>query len=279
MMRHLSMLLLCLVVGCQKVIDLDLRRVQKRLVVNGTITDSPGPYTISLSHTTTYSFKDSSDFISGVTGAKVWMEDNLGNTENLPEWQPGLYRTDSTGHFQGVAGRSYALHIITPEGKHYASLPELLQPVATIDSIYYKYNATEGAKGQYTVSIDMLDPPGKGNYYRWNFFINGTYLIEIHVDSDNFFDGSPLKGKVVGGWSQPQDSMLVEVQQMSLSKDAYDFWRLVDVQYRQQSNAPYDTPPAPILGNVYNLNDPNDYALGYFGASGMTHKKIWLRNK
>jgi len=32
----------------------------------------------------------------------------------------------------------------------------------------------------------------------------------------------------------------------------------------------------PLIGNVYNVNNPDDYALGYFQVSAITSKTIYI---
>ena len=41
-------------------------------------------------------------------------------------------------------------------------------------------------------------------------------------------------------------------------------------QVDAQDNSPYDIPPAPLIGNVHNANDPDDYTLGYFNVLGVS---------
>ena len=36
----------------------------------------------------------------------------------------------------------------------------------------------------------------------------------------------------------------------------------------------FDPLPASLEGNIYNINQPNELALGYFGASAVSYKRI-----
>jgi hypothetical protein len=51
----------------------------------------------------------------------------------------------------------------------------------------------------------------------------------------------------------------------SLTERAYTFWDQID-QTVSNVGTIFDAPPAPILGNIYNLNDPDEQVLGYFSA-------------
>jgi hypothetical protein len=66
---------------------------------------------------------------------------------------------------------------------------------------------------------------------------------------------------------------LVEVSQYSLTREAYRFWERYEEQ-RIRTGSILDPLPEPIEGNVYNVNDQNDIALGYFSASSVTTKRI-----
>ena len=74
-----------------------------------------------------------------------------------------------------------------------------------------------------------------------------------------------------------EDFVVFQVQQMSLSKEAYLFWNNVKTESDPSNNAPYDTPPTPLIGNVYNVNDPSDYVLGYFEVSGVSIATIIVK--
>lgn len=63
-------------------------RVDPMLIVDGQITDQPGPYTIRLTRTSNYSIRSVNLLEPGAT---VVIADNLGNQETLKEQSPGAY--------------------------------------------------------------------------------------------------------------------------------------------------------------------------------------------
>jgi hypothetical protein len=261
--------------GCETVVDLKLKDNPNLLVVNGTVTNAPGPYNVSLRNTMPYTLvQGQADDAQPVTNAIVRIIDDSGNSETLVEWSPGNYNTGNSS-FQGQVGRSYRVDIVTKEGKHYESKSETILPVTPIDSLYYEYYPFDEV--HYRIFIDFREPAGIKNYYRWKCFVDGRFQIPIHVDNDNFVDGQEIKGLEVGGWDEPVNGMLVEIQMSSLSRNAYNFWDIAGQQFTQVDNQPYDTPPVPLFGNVYNADNPKDQALGYFGASAVSVQKIVLR--
>ncbi len=65
------------------------------------------------------------------------------------------------------------------------------------------------------------------------------------------------------------------VYQSSLTFSAYDYWRKADLLTNRVGSV-FDTPPAPLIGNIYNVNDPSDKPLGYFQATNSTFSRFFL---
>ena len=70
-------------------------------------------------------------------------------------------------------------------------------------------------------------------------------------------------------------NILVEVQQFSIDRSAYEYFKVINNQVSQSGglNAP---PPAALLGNLFNPNDASDLILGQFTAAGITTKRIFI---
>jgi len=109
------------------------------LVVEGTITNDPPPYTVNLTQSIRYNSNNSNP---KVMYADVRIIDDSGNIENVTEtpFGSGIYQTSSTG-MQGKIGKSYKLKITlfndygqpnTTYESDWVKIPESL----TIDSIY-----------------------------------------------------------------------------------------------------------------------------------------------
>jgi len=69
-----------LLTSCQKVIDLKVKDASPKYVIEGNVTNLPGPYTVTLSRTTPF---NTSWQFNGVGGATVTISDNMGNSETL----------------------------------------------------------------------------------------------------------------------------------------------------------------------------------------------------
>ena len=106
---------------------------QKIPVIQGAISDQPGPYRVALSWAKP--FNSESFKTDGIQGAKVYIQDDAGNSEKLTEAANGEYYTSAQG-IKGILGRTYHVHIQFPDGNIYESVPARLEQPVMIDSLY-----------------------------------------------------------------------------------------------------------------------------------------------
>lgn len=241
--------LLLLQTSCQKVIDLKVKDADKQYVIEGNVTNLPGPYTVTISQTTKF---NASWQFQGVGGATVTISDNAGNSETLQETQTGIYQT--TG-LTGVEGRTYDLRINLGE-KTFTSTSTMPYRV-NFDSLYIRelVNISKTVKAAVPV---FTDPKGQGNSYRFNQYINGVLDKELYYQNDDFTDGLMNTFALL----QPDpDSTLhandkVEIDMQCIDKPIYKYWFSLD----QSSNGDGSTIPSNPVTNI------QGGALGYFSA-------------
>jgi Domain of unknown function (DUF4249) len=154
--RQFSFLLFLVIGACIDPITLKINSDEGVIVVDGGITNQPGPYTVYLFR----SVKVENDLEKrqGVTGAFAYIIDDEGNTEKLKDNVPGVFV--SSASFQAKLGHSYYLRIEAFGGLVYESLPQVLHPIDPIDSLYFEF-------------VDKPDSPGsKENNAGFNVFLN-----------------------------------------------------------------------------------------------------------
>ncbi|SDL09318.1 protein of unknown function [Catalinimonas alkaloidigena] len=252
------------VVSCTDEIDLDLPEGETRLVVDGHITNVLDSQTVKLTTTASYF---SGQPTPPVTGATVWLSDETGTRHNLAETRSGVYQK----YFAGDTNRTYVLHIETAEGRVYASAPELLHPVAPIDTLTYvdEEEVPFGDPGFYLM-INAQEPGHTQDFYRWRYYVNDTLVTDPSEQiyaSDEFVNGNPIVDFQIS-YEPVQVGDYVRVEQMNISRALYEY---LTILYQQTSGGgPFDTPPAPVPSNVQNVNDPNERVLGFFYAAGIT---------
>jgi len=67
----------------------------------------------------------------------------------------------------------------------------------------------------------------------------------------------------------------VEVKQLSLSEEAFRYWSSIETQVSSTGSI-FDPPPVAIPGNITNCTHPDDIAFGFFGASSISTKSIFI---
>jgi hypothetical protein len=280
------------------------------LVVDGVLTNLPGPYIIKLSLSTNLD----SPYYNPVTQASVSIWDNMGNKEELIETVPGTYVTHAED-FSGIIGRKYKLEIQTNSGKYYESdFEELLAPVG-IDSVYaeIEYQQVENGihdKVGYQFYLDTEIAEQDTNYYFWR--ISSTYKYNSDYYTRYIYDHGlipfPDADSIYTCWlthkieqlytyktenlSQPKLERIplnyestesralsirysLMVDQFTIDSDAFQYWDDLREQSSQQDNI-YTTQPYQIRGNMFNPNDLGEPVLGYFMVSGQAQQRIYV---
>jgi len=275
---------------------------QEFLVVEGLITDQPGPYTIKLSKTLPLGIRSTA---TPVKGSVVTITDDLGSTISLKETDAGTYVTDSAV-FSGKTGRSYTLHIYTNSGisrRNYESLPIEMKPVPPIDSVYYEKIEITGNEmwnqnpEGCLVYLDTHDPTNQCNYYRWEFTDTWEFRLpyevpnntcwtssasdEINIKSTASLSEARISKYLLSFISNNSDRLTVKysilVNQYSINEDEYVYWdKLRNIS--QQVGGLYDMIPSAISSNVRCISNPDEKVLGYFSVSAKKSRRIFIKD-
>lgn len=326
-------LILC---ACVERIEFDIPPVELQTVVEGMISDSPGPYTVKVSHGISLD-SDTSDR-APIRNVMIKLYDDEGNVEDLVETNPGEYMTG--GLIQGKVGHSYYIRLETPDGKIFESEPETINPSGDLDNIRIAYEARTVKKSYGDVAADVFNiyvdshaASAAESYVRWRF--RGTYKVftspELHMTEfppyTPYKNPYPCSGvRVVAGptgsgglllrfadcicctcWARhyepfPQlsdtqlasngqfnnvkvgevpinnatfhEKYLVEIDQMSLSQEAFDFFRIVREQKESAADL-FQPPSGEIRGNIRAINS-GDAIVGIFWATSITKKSLFI---
>lgn len=168
--------------SCEKIIDIDLNTSSPQIVIEGNISDEPGPYTVKLSKTV--NFNDANTY-PPVTGALVIISDGTGVTDTLTETVSGSYQTHS---ITGTHGKTYTLKVIA-EGKQYNAVSTMPYKV-NLDSIQFNLHSEPGESEKTLAVVPLyLDPVEFGNSYRFFFSANGKEDKLYQVSNDNIGNG------------------------------------------------------------------------------------------
>lgn len=300
--------------SCIDELDIDTETKRNLLVVEGGITTAFGPHEILLSKSAKYGSVLVDD-VKKETNAIVYLRNQNGDQEFLEEGKDGSYLTSA--NFAATVGDEYSLIITLANGERYISTKQKIEPVAEIDSLILVWKKQPSLSDiQFNSGVDVYaqwkDPEDKANFYQWktggvykintrpdlhvarNFFGNPVpdpldccetcFVYEtnsgLKIFKDNLTNGNIIIEKV--GFIEDDggrfmEKYLVVVQQLSLTKEAYQFYELLNNQLSIQGDI-FDAPPAKVGSNFINLDNPNEDVIGFFTASDLKTDSIFIDN-
>jgi hypothetical protein len=281
------------------------------LVVDGLISNKPGPYEVKLSLSSPI---QSPQFIP-YSNAEVTLIEKDGNTETLTETEPGVYHTAENG-MQGEIGKKYKIIITTADDEIYESEYQLLREPVGIEKVYAEsqinqteddYNPDYGV--QFFVDTELAK--SDTNFLLWRlygeykyetdfktWFVYENHQLSAFSNSDSIHvcyvkdNISSLFTMSTEDLAKPKIDRLplnfvytssrklsirysLLVKQMTLDRESFIFYsELKDIIAQQESL--YAEQPYQIRGNVFNINQPDEVVLGYFLVAGETEKRIFI---
>jgi hypothetical protein len=265
------------------------------LVVDGAITDSPGPYFMTLALTNLPGLKP-----LPLANAMISITDELGNSEAYFEVAKGKYQLNGTTVY-GRPGGSYTVNITLKNGRQYRSTTEVLPSVpkaidaTSIEVVNDKFINNIGQevnRWQVHTYLDTTLPSNKNGRFRWsvsevwNLFPTcypgsiscpqicyifqpvSTYnLVVINVKDYASTQLNNLSLMSRGVDLTFNGRHYFNVTQYSMNEGAYDYWSRVSDLLNKRGSV-FDTPPSVIVGNITCLTNAEEIAYGYFEASG-----------
>lgn len=306
-MKHPIFYLLSLLslTACLEPIDFEPELEQEFLVVDGTFTDSDESDYIRLSK----AFEYGKQLRLPVEEATLIVYDGNGNSEQLIALGEGVYKFQKQ-EVKGEVGESYYLEIELKDGRRYRSMPELLNAAPPIDSLTFKINRFEEpndlgrvvARLEFQLFVNStINPEGKNNFLLWEtehiYAFEQPYLYyiafsksvicyvrepineqQIYVlDGNDFTANAPIEAQIA---SRAMNytfnyAQSYRVSQYSLNESAHIYWSRINQISNVVGNI-FDAPPAPVRGNLRNIEDENETVLGYFTVAGVSRETFFL---
>lgn len=293
--RHIFVLLLGSLygMGCSQIIEFETHSSEVDLVIFGTLTNSSvAPNSVRITYT------EQGDTIETVTHAEVTVIDDLGKIipyEYVPEFK--RYEPKTPG-FAGVPGHSYYIEVFV-NGNTYHSIPEELPISKTKDSVFFHFGKRTLTSNQgVSITQDVVNIVTSGTvenvsepvYLKWD--VEEIFIFTEALLSTSFFPFySPGNCYVVQPYItsaiplfNSNESSLFEINlvtevidsdfkgfhafgivQSTLTAEAFDYWTKIEEASNRIASI-FETPPGPVSGNLFNIDNDNDRPLGYFAA-------------
>lgn len=298
--------------NCVKEIDFSSPSAdQDDLVITGRLTNLEEPQILRLTRPGNY---DKQRF-EPVRGATVTLSDDQGHSWQYLEFDrpDTLHFYHLPDGVHGEVGRAYTLDVQLANGKRYSTTAQVLPVPVPLDSVTVKGEMLDVIRtnGQVVqepylaVTAHTHTPSdGRGGYVRWD-----CYAVQLFFEIEKIYDpispnqrtcfltfyfnqqnavqrnlsdlqpGAPLSLSIgsrrVDQYVQWRSCF--NGYQLTTSKEAFDYWKKVE-QLLSQNGTIFDTPPAPIPGNLLRDGDPNQPALGFFEVCGADVRRVFYYN-
>jgi hypothetical protein len=250
-------ILMALTCSCEKIIEPELTYSAAQLVIQGAVTDSIGPYHISITKTAGFYAENVYETVSGASVSITDM--TLSITHTLIETAPGLY---STSHLKGIPGNTYQLKV-NVEGKEYTSTSTMPLPVA-LDSIGVSYEKSDN----FEPVVYFQDPAAYVNYYRYSIQLNGVAVKRFQTFQDLLSNGRYISDNLNVDDNSLKAGDVVVVTLASVDRGVYNFLKEAeDVAYDNDELVSPALPTSNITGGC----------IGYFSAQSISSKKTIVR--
>ena len=246
--------------SCEDVIDVKLDTAAPRLVIEASIdwfkNTSGNVQTIKLSTTTGYY---STEFPT-VSNAIITVVDELGNQfEFLEVENSGNYMCTN---FLPVIGGSYTLTVVL-NGETYTAT-ESLVAAPLIQETIAQDNSGGFAGDQIEVRFFFQDNGNQENYYMSS--VNADYLAfpNYSVSTDQLFQGNVMFD--IYSSEDLKSGDVLDLRLFGVSRRYYNYFNKL-LGIAGGNGGPFATAPVTVRGNIVNLTNVNNYALGYFRLS------------
>lgn len=305
---HMVLALWLLCGSCVEPFQPEIRETQESVVISGAITDQPGIHQVTVSVSTPYN----NPSYMPLSGCVVRVEDDHGNLAVYQETRPGVYEADLDASFL-ILHRSYSLLVNTPDGRDYRSGYDSLLACPPIDTLYFDVKSQGTSDPDLTYYglqfySELTGSEGYSRNFRWKLeetweynsaaranlvwyggqvipvladTINTCYMTEpvtgLFSASTRYLSENSLKRNKLNYVSNESPRLKLKysllVTQQSLTDEAYGFWDRMKSQSGEGGGL-YETQPASTVGNIYNVEDPDEKVLGCFYATQLVKKRL-----
>ena len=251
-----------IIFSCTEAIDLTVPTESPRLVIEASLDWEKGTLgnnqTIKLSLSTPY--YDTAP--NPVSGASVMVENATnGDVFIFNDQQDGSY---TTTNFVPIINNTYNLEVIY-NSETYTAIETLIS-VSELNRIE---QSLEGGSDEEELDLTIYfdDPANEVNFYYITFLEGEDLLPTREIMSDEFTNGNEMSLLYEEDPADEEDQILpgdmVDIYLFGISETYYDFLNRL-IEQANSAGDPFATVPTRLKGNFTNLENPENYAFGYF---------------
>lgn len=310
---HITIFLTSLsLLGCIEEYIPEFKESSEKIVIDGSINNLEGKQYVRISKSTSVA----SPSFNGISGCFVEIIDNLGNSFVFIESTPGYYIRSFTSDETSVGnsytlhvitsdGNEYMSdYVVMQDCPEIDSVYYHQEKVYSLGEefnydgvqFYVDINTTENFSRYYAYQLEetwevvtpyvaeyvydsskvMVVPDhliGLNHCWQSNF-VEDFFVASTASNSENKLQGARLH-YVSNYSSRLTIKYSIRVRQMSISEDAYNYFSELRAQSFETGDF-YEKQPSQLIGNICNINDSDEEVLGYFTASAVKTKRIFV---
>ena len=294
--RIILLLMLITLTACVEPFDPQIDSYEEILVVDGIVTDEEVAARVRLSRSYSYDQNRS----NAETNAIIILSDETGNNYTLTEVDDGYY-TYEGNDLNPEVGKLFKLYIMTRDGEEYESDYQEMLQAPDIDSVYfvdYRGNPSSSYVNREGVDFYLNAEGGedKSRYYKWEWEESWKILPPINYPAVKYcwqFNESSginiattenlaenvLNNEFIYHVPFTQNKLAIQysanIKQYAVTRDNYIYLTKLQ-KINRGSGGFFDPIPAALSGNINSLTDPDKPVLGFFEASTVSSKRIFI---
>lgn len=250
-------------------------------------------------------------------GCNIMIYDDKGNEFVMEENYPGTYECRIESNYL-TPGTSFKIEIFSPDGTHLESDFDKMYQCPEIDTVYFvrkelqslnpeqitrglqfytdldgrntdshffrweaietwEYHVPYAKEWYYDGTVHHIYPPDSSRMVCWTTgLVKNIYTLSTEGLVENKYRMFPLNF-VDNHTSRLRYCYSLLLNQYSLSEGAYSYWDQLRINSSEQGGL-YEKQPLSITGNLHNLSNPDQKVLGFFSASSVRSKRIFVLN-
>ncbi|WP_440134829.1 DUF4249 family protein [Chitinophaga sancti] len=247
-----AIFIILLLSACTKTLDVKLRSTEPKIVIQGNVTNSGGPYYIRINKTVDF---DANNEYPPVVNATVSVLDS--NTRRVDYYKyTGVNGYYISNNLFGQVGHTYKL-TVTVDGETYtasSTMPNFVG-INQLDFVQTKILN----KTRILPQVTFTDPAYEKNYYVFSLAVNNVTYKAFYAVDDRLTDGNEMVQQLYMDSSYIQKRDFVTVILSSVDKNVYNYFNVLQANSGASPTTP-SNPPSNISNGAY----------GYFGAEAVS---------
>jgi hypothetical protein len=290
--------ILILAISCIDRLDFWKETEEGQLIIYGLFTDSDDSHIVNISTSAPFAFRP-----KGVSNGEVFLLTEGKGKKAYINKGNGKYELQDV---KAKNGESYALEVVLEEvtyRSNFQKMPELVGKDSLSYQIVYEPFRTPLDEHLFKVYAKSQLPDTKDQLFiRWIveeahywpllWIPPGVpppppcFIFDVMDPTKvNLFDGTVTANrqneqllatrKIDNAFLFP---FFVTVNQLSINREAFDYWERINIVLNNKGSL-FDIPPAPVFGNIININDPNQHILGFFEVAKSSVSRFYVTSE